>query len=195
MTRTVTRNELVRVGTEIIGQHGFNTTGLNAVLRAAGVPKGSFYYYFASKDEFGLAVIENFADEYAARLDGFLLNENFTPLQRIRNYFKDGVASMNRCQCMNGCPIGNLSLELAGQNETFRARLDAVFRNWQKRFATCLSEAMKVGEIAADSDAKQLADFMLSGWEGAILRAKVMKSAAPMKTFVEVFFSKILHQA
>ncbi|MBA2409209.1 MAG: TetR family transcriptional regulator C-terminal domain-containing protein [Gammaproteobacteria bacterium] len=195
MTRTATRSELVRVGTEIIAQHGFNTTGLNAVLRSAGVPKGSFYYYFASKEEFGLAVIENFADEYATRLDSFLLNAKFTPLQRIRNYFKDGVASMNRCQCMHGCPIGNLSLELAGQNETFRARLDAVFRDWQKRFAQCFAEAAKVGEIAADSDAKQLAEFMLSGWEGAILRAKVMKSAAPMKAFVEVFFNRVLTQA
>ncbi len=195
MTRTATRSELVRVGTEIIAQHGFNTTGLNAVLRTAGVPKGSFYYYFASKEDFGLAVIDNFADEYATRLDSFLLNAKFTPLNRIRNYFKDGVVTMNRCHCTHGCPIGNLSLELAGQNETFRARLDAVFRDWQKCFARCFTEAMEIGEIPADSDAKQLAEFMLSGWEGAILRAKVMKSAAPMKAFVEVFFNRVLDQA
>lgn len=192
MTRTATRDELIKVGTEIIALHGFNTTGLNAVLSTAGVPKGSFYYYFASKEEFGLAVIENFAADYAAKLDSFLLNEKFTPLQRIRNYLKDGVSGMTQCQCMRGCPIGNLSLELAGHNETFRARLDAVFRDWHKRFTRCFAEAREAGEIAADVDVKQLADVMLSGWEGAILRAKVMKSAAPMRTFVEVFFNKLL---
>ena len=58
MTRIETRQSLIQVGTDVIGSHGFNPTGLNTVLKTAGVPKGSFYYYFASKEEFGLAIID-----------------------------------------------------------------------------------------------------------------------------------------
>lgn len=192
MTRNATRSELIKVGTEIIASHGFNTTGINTVLNKAGVPKGSFYYYFPSKEDFGLAVIDHFASEYAQKLDGFLNDNRFSPLRRIRNYLDDGTSGMSKCQCMRGCAIGNLSLELASQNEIFRARLDAVFRDWQGQFARCLAEARDRGEIVPNSDVGQLAEFLLSGWEGAILRAKVMKSVAPMRSFIKVLFEGLL---
>lgn len=195
MTRTATRDNLIRVGTEIISLHGFNATGINAVLSTAGVPKGSFYYYFSSKEDFGLAVIEGYAVEYAKKLDRFLMDVKLAPLDRIRNYLRDGVAGMSKCQCMRGCPIGNLSQELASQNETFRLRLDEVFRDWRRRFARCLAEAKKAGDIHKNSNVNHLAEFLLSGWEGAILRAKVMKSVGPMKAFIKVLFERVLPTA
>lgn len=192
MTRNATRTELIKVGTEIIASHGFSTTGINTVLKKAGIPKGSFYYYFPSKEAFGLAVIDFFASEYAKKLAGFLNDDRFSPLRRIRNYLDEGVSGMSECQCMRGCAIGNLSQELASQNEIFRARLDAVFRDWQGQFARCLAEARDRGEITRACDVGQLAEFLLSGWEGAILRAKVMKSVAPMQSFIKVLFDGLL---
>lgn len=192
MTRNATRSELIKVGTEIIASHGFNTTGINTVLNKAGIPKGSFYYYFPSKEAFGLAVIDYFASEYAKKLDAFLNDDRFPPLRRIRNYLDDGISGMSECRCMRGCAIGNLSQELASQNESFRARLDTVFHDWQGQFARCLAEARDRGEIMPDSDVGQLAEFLLSGWEGAILRSKVMKSVAPMRSFAKVLFEGLL---
>lgn len=192
MTSTQTREELIQVGTEIIAMHGFGTTGINAVLSTAGVPKGSFYYYFASKEDFGLAIIEASAQAYAERIQGFLKDTSFSPIERIRNYMQDGMAAVGARECRVGCLIGNLSQELSSHNEKFRARLDEVFRGWQQQFSECLEEAKAAGEIPADSDTRQLAEFLLAGWQGAILRAKMGQSTAPMQSFIDIAFNQVL---
>jgi TetR/AcrR family transcriptional repressor of nem operon len=187
-----TKDDIVRIGTEIIGQGGFNATGIDAVLKRARVPKGSFYYYFSSKEAFGLAVIERSAQEYGEMLTGYLTDPEYTPLRRIRNYLEGGVARHENSECRRGCLIGNLGQELAAQNETFRQRLDEVLESWRKQFAECLREAKATGEIPPEADPDQLAGFLLTGWEGAILRAKVRKSVKPLREFIDVLFGKVL---
>jgi TetR/AcrR family transcriptional repressor of nem operon len=187
-----TRAHLIRVGSEIIAYRGFNSTGINAVLKEAGVPKGSFYYYFASKEDFGLAVIEDFAGEYDQRLDRTLGNEALAPLDRIRQYMELGIMDMEACDHSRGCLIGNLGQELAGQNESFRVRVEGIFARWQHRFTVCLAEAQSAGVISKQADAALLAEFLLAGWQGATLRAKVNKSVAPMRHYAEVFFDQVL---
>ncbi|MDX1572384.1 MAG: TetR family transcriptional regulator C-terminal domain-containing protein [Methylophaga sp.] len=192
MTRVQTRKLLIDVGTQVIGAQGFNTTGLNNVLQTAGVPKGSFYYYFASKEDFGLAIIDETATEYAELIAGYLQDERFTPLTRIRNYLQSGLDRIREGQCQRGCLIGTLGQELSTQNENFRARLDAVFEGWKQQFAACLQAAQMAGELPAEVDVMQLAEFLLSGWQGAILRAKMQQDVAPLEAFINLMFLYVL---
>jgi TetR/AcrR family transcriptional repressor of nem operon len=192
MDRNTTRDQILQVGTDLIARQGYTATGIDAVLKQAGVPKGSFYYYFASKEEFGLAVIDRFAARFEARLAEFLDDPAHSPLQRIRNYLDAALARLDRIQCTRGCLIGNLGQELADQNERFRARLDAVFAGWKGRFAACLHQARDAGELDADLDPEAAAEFLLSGLEGAILRVKVTRSTRPLRDFVAVLFSTVL---
>lgn len=194
MTRTDIRQKLIQIGSGMIACQGFNNTGIHAVLCAAGVPKGSFYYYFSSKEDFGLAVIDDFAKAHSKRLEILLNDEAVSPLRRIRNYFDAGIADMSLYRYARGCPIGNLGQEMAAQNEVFRLRLDAIFNGWQRQFAQCLEQARLGGEIAFDSDIERLAEFLLASWEGATLRAKVTHSLAPMIVFVEMFFDRVLQK-
>jgi len=191
MEKKDTKAEIISIGTEMISLQGYNATGIDAVLKRAGVPKGSFYHYFGSKEEFGLAVIDNFAEHYEKRLYVFLHDKEVTPLNRIRNYLESGLARLTQMQCTKGCLIGNLGQELADQNERFRARLDEIFQSWNNSLATCLREAQSAGELAGDVDAVALAGFILSGWEGAVLRAKVMKSPQPMQDFIATLFATV----
>src|SRR5512136_2519973 len=124
MEKKDTRSEIIRIGTDLISRQGFNATGIDAVLKEAAVPKGSFYHYFKSKEEFGLAVIEHFAERFEQRLDSFLNDDEVTPLNRIRNYLETGLARVSQNQCTRGCLIGNLGQEMADLNERFRERLD-----------------------------------------------------------------------
>lgn len=192
MMRNETRQALVRAGGEIIVRRGYNNTGINAVLSAAGVPKGSFYYYFENKEAFGLAVIDDFDDRQTGRLDALLADETVPPVQRIRNYFESGIEEVAAHDCGRGCLVGNLGQELAAQNEVFRGRLNEVFQCWKRRFAGCLEQARETGEIDADADTDELAEFLLCGWEGALLRAKVAKSVAPMRAFRDLFLARVL---
>lgn len=192
MTRSETKQLLIQVGTEVIGQHGFNTTGLNTILKTANVPKGSFYYYFASKEDYGLAIIDESAIAYAETIRHFLTDETLSPLQRIRHYLESGLATIRDDKCKRGCLIGSLGQELSSQNETFRLRLDSTFEGWKQQFSTCLQAAIANQELAADTDTEQLAEFLLSGWQGAILRAKMQSSITPLQVFIDILFERIL---
>lgn len=192
MEKKDTRAQIILIGTEMISRHGYNATGIDMVLKQAGVPKGSFYHYFGSKEEFGLAVIDHFAERYDQRLDTFLNDEEVTPLNRIRNYLDSGLARLTQNQCTKGCLIGNLGQELADQSERFRARLDEIFRSWKERFTACLAKAQQLGELPPDLDPAVIGGVILSGWEGAILRAKVMKSPQPLRDFIDTLFATVL---
>lgn len=192
MASNDTRHHIIETGADLIGQKGFGATGINAVLTAAGVPKGSFYHYFSSKNDFGLAVIDSFAEEYDATLDRILNDSRRSCVDRLRAYFDTGFETMTSCEYTRGCLIGNLGQELAGQSEAFRTRLDKVFSGWEKRFERCIAEAQTAGDIDAHVDPADAASFLLSGWEGAILRSKVLKSTEPMERFVRVFFKQCL---
>ena len=193
MKRTNKRDELVRVGREIVAQHGFKAASLNDILTTAGIPKGSFYYYFDSKEDFGLAIVDDFARDYRDRFQRILSDERHSPLTRLRNYFELKIVDMAECGCTDGCLIGNLAQELSAQNELFRDRLNRVFAEWEQFFFQCLQAANEAREISLNSDRQlDLAKFILASWEGAILQAKVTKSVLPMEIFVRVLFEQIL---
>ena len=192
MDKKNTRSDIIRIGTELISRQGYNATGIEMVLKEAGVPKGSFYHYFKSKEEFGLAVMAVFADYYSQRMTALLQDAALSPLTRIRTLLQGSLERFSRNQCSKGCLIGNLGQEMADQNERFRARLDEIFDDWRKLLAGCLAEAQTAKELDSRLDAEALASFILSGWEGAILRAKVMKSPQPLQDFIEILFAVTL---
>lgn len=190
-----TRERLLDVGSGLINAQGYNNTGINAIVLAAGVPKGSFYYYFASKEDFGLAVIDRFDAHYRSKLDAAFNRPRMAPLKRLRGYLENGMADMIKADFCSGCLIGNLGQELAGRHPAFRARLDQVFSGWVDRFAACLEEARTRGDFTNDIASPQLAELLLSGWEGALLRAKVTHEPAPLRAFIDLFFSQVLRAA
>lgn len=192
MSRSETRALLLRTGADIIATQGYNNTGINAVLCAAGVPKGSFYYYFDSKDAFGLAVIDAAAEAHAADLDRLLGDPATPPLQRLRVYLETGADEVAAHDYCRGCLMGNLGQELAAQQPAFRERLERAFANWSECLARCLDEAIEDGQLDPEDDARQLAEFLLVGWEGAILRAKIARSRDPLDAFIRMFMTRVL---
>jgi len=187
--RLETREALIRCGTEILTEKGFHSTGIDEVLKRVGVPKGSFYHYFASKDEFGHEIIDNYASYFARKLDRWLLNESRPPLDRIADFVADAKAGMARHGFRRGCLIGNMGQELGALHEGFRERLKAVFEDWQDRMARCLEAARAEGAIPTDADCRRLAAFFWIGWEGAVLQAKLVRGTAPLDLFAGRFFA------
>ncbi|THF64630.1 TetR family transcriptional regulator [Pseudothauera nasutitermitis] len=187
--RLETREALIRHGTAVLTEKGFAATGLDEVLRATGVPKGSFYHYFASKEAFGRAVIDAYAAYFARKLDRALLDPALPPLARVRAFIDDACAGMARHGFRRGCLIGNLGQEMAVLPESYRARLEEVFADWQARLAACLRAARAAGEIAPEADCEALAEFFWIGWEGAVLRAKLVGGEAPLRRFAAGFLA------
>jgi TetR/AcrR family transcriptional repressor of nem operon len=191
--KTTTKATLIDVGTRLILEQGYHQTGIQDVLQAAGVPKGSFYYYFPSKEAFAREVIARFAAAYLARLEQYLGDTTAHPLTRLRRHQEDLLARFERRGCRGGCLIGNLSQELADHSPRLQAQLDAVLSSWRERYAQLFREAQAMGDLRADLDPEALADFYLDSFEGALLRAKVSKSPAPLRVFLTCMFDGVLH--
>lgn len=184
-----TREALLHTGMRLLTEQGFLVTGIDAVLKQVGVPKGSFYNYFASKEAFGRAVLERYAGYFAAKLDRWLLDPSRPPLARLQDFVDDACAGMARHAYRRGCLVGNLGQEVTQLPEGFREQLEAVLCSWQARLATCLRAAQADGSLAATVDCDELAAFFWIGWEGAVLRARLVQSDAPLQTFIRGFLA------
>src|SRR5688572_4406211 len=118
-----TKTRLIEVGTEIMMRKGYTNTGLAEILASCQVPKGSFYYYFKSKEDFALQVIESFDRHYVFVLDRTLSDCSLPPLERIKSKIAEGIEAAAAQKCAKGCLIANLCQEMADQNDQLRQRL------------------------------------------------------------------------
>ena len=181
------REVLLRCGMELLTEQGFSATGLEAVLKRATVPKGSFYYYFASKEAFGREVMDAYDAYFGKKLDRWLQDGSRAPLARLMDLGADASAGMRKHEFRRGCLVGNLSQELGALPEAYRARLDAIFTGWQRKVAACLREAQLSGAVPAGLDCDQLAEFFWIAWEGAVLRARLLRNDQPLRNFIATF--------
>jgi len=193
MKRIHNKDDIVQAGLDIILSRGFNATGVEAILKQANVPKGSFYNFFPSKEDFCLAIIDRFIAEIRSKVfQPIMEDDSLPPLQRIRKYFETLITRFEGNDCSKGCLIGNLSLEMSDQYENVRQRLDLILQRWAEVFADLLLQAQREKAISADLDAGMLAENLIASFEGALLRAKVKKSSEPLKNFIHLFFDKFL---
>ncbi|UCV12683.1 TetR/AcrR family transcriptional regulator [Dechloromonas denitrificans] len=182
-----TRTLLIRRAIEMLTERGVSATALDDILKSAQVPKGSFYHYFASKDEFVAAALDAYADYFADKLDRHFLDVTRSPLARLAAFVDDACHGVARHDFCRGCLVGNLGQEVSTLDDKLRRRLEAIFNDWEQRLGTCLSAAVDAGELAAGSDCPALAHAFWVGWEGAILRARLLRSTAPMQAFFKLF--------
>jgi TetR/AcrR family transcriptional regulator, transcriptional repressor for nem operon len=187
-----TRLALIKAGRRIIVEKGYNHAGIQEILLATGVPKGSFYHFFSSKEEFGLAIIEYDSQMHDHIVEQYLANTSLSPLNRLKRYFTFKLEEFETLQYREGCLFGNLSQEMADQNDRFRLRLQAATDRWQDQFADCIQSAQAAGEISKQYKPKDLAEFCLNSWEGALLQMKVAKSNLPLKNYIQFMFGVIL---
>ena len=183
---------LLEHGTRLLLERGYHATGIQDVLAAAGVPKGSFYHHFRNKEDFGLQAIQRYADESYLSLDEQLSDERRPPLARVRRFFADIFTDWDQRSCREGCLLGNIGQELADVNEPFRQTVAASLEQWAARIATCLSEAQHRGELAADVNVQELASQLIDGFEGAALRMKLVKNTSPLDGFLRLYFDRFL---
>ena len=186
------RERLLRAGVLVFSRAGFNGSSVQDITEAAGVPKGSFYNHFDSKECLGAAAIEYFWDETASAALALLDEEGVAPLIRLQRYFERAMADVEAMGFTCGCFIGNMTAELSDHSSVVSEQLSAVFARWTEQVAGCIASAQAAGSIASQANPAQLATFALNAWEGALLRARVTKSRAPLQQFVDTLFSQIL---
>ena len=182
---------MLRCGMEILTEQGFAATGIDTVLKRVQVPKGSFYHYFDSKEAFGLAVLQRYADYFVRKLDRNFGDQSVLPLRRLSNFVEEAKQGMAKYQFRRGCLVGNLGQEVTVLPDSFREQLELTLQDWEQRLSACLEEAVQLGEVSCEHDCKALAAYFWVGWEGAVLRARLTRHVRPMDIFFQGFLAGI----
>jgi TetR/AcrR family transcriptional repressor of nem operon len=182
-----TKQRLLRAGLEMLLEHGYHDLGVQPLLDATGIPKGSFYHHFESKEDFALQVIDAYMVEIHNGLDECLGDESRPPLERVRRFFENTQKNY-RDQGYLGCLLGGLGQELSGVSEVFRKKIERCFSEIAKEIAACLQLARERGELPSDARPIQLANLLVNCWEGAALRSRMLRDPAPLRAMLDFYF-------
>ncbi len=187
-----TKQKILERGAELIHLKGFHHTGLQEILTTAGVPKGSFYNYFKSKEDFGLQVIDYFADYYAFMSAPILEKAALSPLEKIESLLDWFMLFFKSKDYAYGCPIGNLAQEMGDLSPAFRDKLTSTINIMVDGYSMLLSEAQEKNEIPQHLDVRETAFFLVSSWHGALLHMKAVKGPEPLENHKRFIFNHVL---
>ncbi len=190
MPRPSTREQILKAGLKCLEQRGYNGVGVQDITDAAGVPKGSFYNHFESKEALGAEIVERYGAEPARR--EILGDRSVAPLERLRRHFERLNTVFTDAKFERGCILGNFSAELSGQSDLIRGSLRGLYARWTEDIEAAISEAQESGAIANKAKSADIAAFLLDAYEGALLRARVERTARPFLRFMKFAFTQIL---
>jgi len=182
-----TKQRLLDAGLPMLLEHGYNDLGIQALLVATGTPKGSFYHHFKDKEDFALQVVDQYMREVHAGLAVCVGDKTRLPLERVRGFF-EMTQQQYREEGYLGCLLGGLGQELSGVSEVFRHKIEECLSKIAAGLAVCLDEARHRGDIPADSNARQMASLLVDCWEGAALRSRLLRDAAPLNAMLDFYF-------
>lgn len=160
---------------------GYHGTGLQEILDAVNVPKGSFYNYFGSKEDFGADVIQHYIEPFIAQLTAYLDDSGADALGAIRRYFDELIVELEKNEFKGGCLLGNLMGEIGDTSEVCQESLQFAVKRYRDVLQLGLIKAQQQGTVRLDKSAEEMADLLVNTWQGALLRMKIEKSSAPIK--------------
>ena len=186
-----TRQELLELGVTLLSEYGYNGTGLKQILDAAGVPKGSFYNYFPSKEAYAAQIIEFYMGNLLKMFDMVVDNHTGTPVQVIRFAYRNMISCMTDKDSRQGCLLGNLAAEIASNSELCRQTMCAMYQEWRMRFSALIARGQELGEVRSDMTPDTLSDLFWNQWEGALLRMQLDGSVTILEDSLELTLDRL----
>lgn len=188
-----TKQRLLEAGLRLMLERGYHAIGVQDILAETGVPKGSFYHHFESKEDFALQVIDLYQSDVHAMLDRYLADRRQPPLARVRSFFA-AVRRAYEEQGYLGCLLGTLGQELSGASPVFRRKIDGCLTVIGNGIARCLEEARGRGEVPATCNPQLAAVLIVNAWEGAALRSRLVRGRQPLDSVLDFCFAAIQAQ-
>jgi TetR/AcrR family transcriptional regulator, transcriptional repressor for nem operon len=190
MPRPSVKEQLIEAAVETLHRQGFNATGVQSIVDAAGVPKGSFYNHFESKEALGVESLDRYWQGVLRSLS-ILRDPEIPPVPRLKGYFRSLDEILRKRKYLSGCMIGNMATEMADQSSLIREHLAMILAAWTRAIESCVKEAQADGSMRKDIDSKTIASFLLNAWEGTVMRGKVDKDRTALAAFEKVVFTTL----
>lgn len=173
-------------GAALMTVRGYHGTGVQDIVQSAGVPKGSFYHYFASKEDFAVQALAFIYQPRLSRYALSLADSTQPPLERVLAYYRDLVGHFAKQQRPEyHCFIGTLSFEMAQLSQPIGQQVASILNQSVQILADCLEQARVAGDLSPNTDTQRLAEFVANAWEGALMRMKVGGEVEPLEIFLD----------
>jgi TetR/AcrR family transcriptional regulator, transcriptional repressor for nem operon len=179
---TDVRQHILKTAQLIMCGKGFSAVGLNEILQAAKVPKGSFYHYFESKEAFGEALLHAYFEDYMVLLEAILTRPGISVADRLMNYWTFWLDTQSNCDPKDKCLAVKLAAEVSDLSEPMRMTLEQGTDSVIARLAKSIEEGMAEGSLPQQPDAQGMAATLYQLWLGASLRAKITRDRAPLES-------------
>jgi len=180
------REKLLDQGVALLMEQGYHGTGLQELVRNVGVPKGSFYNYFPSKEAFSAEAVKHYIEPFIRQLDNHLQRPDVSAETALKAYFNELIEETERRDFKGGCLLGNLIGEIGDTSDLCQLSLREAVRRYRDKLEEGLARAQQEGSFRKDLDAKDMADFLVNVWQGALLRMKIERSVRPLAQFCEM---------
>lgn len=180
------REHILSTGQRIMAGKGFSAVGLNEILTDAGVPKGSFYHYFTSKEAFGVAMLKRYFDEYLSELDATLNQPGLNMAQRLMNYWQQWQESQSFFECQGKCLAVKLGAEVADLSDAMRLTLMSGTSGIISRLAQALESGVAEGSLHIDEEPATVAENLYQLWLGASVMVKIVRNTDPFKSAMQM---------
>lgn len=180
---TPTRDKIFAAAQDRFHALGYSACGVQQIVDAAGVPKGSFYNYFKTKEGLALEVLQMYV---ASSKREILSNAALSPLTRIREHFGFFISRYEKDGFDKGCLIGNLSAERRPSFPLLREALKDSLSTWADLLSSVILEGQANGEIKPGLEPSAMARFLINSWEGTVLRMKITNDRRPLDDFMSI---------
>jgi TetR/AcrR family transcriptional regulator, transcriptional repressor for nem operon len=177
------KQEIITIAKEIIHSKGYQATSISDILHAASIGKGQFYYYFSSKHDLGLAVVEELIQEWDKQLLVDIFKSPSEPKSKLNNMLNWAIAYHAGMDNKSGCPIGNLAIEMSEHDETFRLKIKGFIERWIGAVQTALDQMVNENQLDSRIDTKKSAEMIVATIEGGIL---LMKNQLNIQVLINV---------
>jgi TetR/AcrR family transcriptional repressor of nem operon len=173
------RQHILDTAQRIIGAKGFSAVGLNEILAAARIPKGSFYHYFTSKEAFGEALLESYFTSYLAGVDITLSTPGLSAAEQLMSYWENWKETQANCDPNGKCLAVKLGAEVADLSEAMRLVLNRGTAEIIARLASAIDRGIAEKSLAPETSASETAQTLYQMWLGASVMAKIARNDAP----------------
>ena len=192
MSRISNKDRTLSNGLKVVLERGYVGASVRDIVEAAGVPQGSFTNHFVSKEAFSLEVLDRYFANSRIVIAETLRNDDLPPLKRLRAYIDASITAIRGHEVKNGCLVGNFAAEASDHSEIIRRRVSEIYTELREATAYCLKAAVKTGELPKNLKVNDVADFIVTGLQGAWLVSKVERDLTFAENFKKTLFSTVL---
>jgi len=182
------REDILDQGIELFRTHGYHHVGINEVLKASGIPKGSFYNFFESKEDFARQAMDRYGDQMLDYLIPFLEDTSLPPLERLKSLYRWLIEGNAAEAFAKGCMVNNVTIEVGGENDALARQAQETFGRWLKAITKVVRAGQKDGSITTQYQPEEIADYLHSGTYGGFARMKMDRSVDYLNLWYRMTF-------